>query len=69
MFRQHLLAQTLRMIQECKSGSFQLESPATISLKKMSSPISLQDYFEQIRVIDNQKRLMQLSYSLEHRKL
>lgn len=57
------------MIQECKSGSFQMESPATISLKKMGSPITLEEYFEQIRVIDNQKRLMQLSYTLEHRKL
>lgn len=57
------------MIQECKSGSFQIESPANLSVKKMNSPITMQDYFEQIRVIDNQKRLMQLSYSLEHRKL
>ncbi len=58
------------MIQECKSGSFQLESPVNLSVKKLSSPVSLQDYFESyIRVIDNQKRLMQLSYSLEHRKL
>lgn len=29
----------------------------------------MEDYFDQIKVIDNQKRLMQLSYSLEHKKL
>lgn len=47
-----------------------MQSPVNLSVKKMNSPISLKDYFENyIRVIDNQKRLMQLSYSLEHRKL
>ncbi|KAH9417296.1 Rap guanine nucleotide exchange factor 4 [Dermatophagoides pteronyssinus] len=67
--KMHLLAQTLRMIQDCKSGSFQIQSPATLSMKKMNFPNVLQEYFDQIKVIDNQKRLMQLSYCLEHRKL
>lgn len=57
------------MIQDCKSGSFQIQSPATLSMKKMNFPNVLQEYFDQIKVIDNQKRLMQLSYCLEHRKL
>jgi len=68
-FPQHLLGQTLRMIQECKSGSFHIVTPVNTALKKMNSPITLEEYFDQIRVVDNQKRLMQLSHSLEHRKL
>ncbi|UXI16920.1 Kinesin light chain protein [Sarcoptes scabiei] len=68
--KMHLLAQTLRMIQDCRLGSFQLESPRNLtSIKKMNFTNVLQEYFEQMRVIDNQKRLMQLSYCLEHRKL
>lgn len=58
------------MIQDCRLGSFQLESPRNLtSIKKMNFTNVLQEYFEQMRVIDNQKRLMQLSYCLEHRKL
>ena len=67
-----MIAQTLRTIRECKSGAISLEPPSqSSSNQKSKSTFSqqLQQYIQEIKVIDNLRRLTQLSHSLEHRKL
>jgi Rap guanine nucleotide exchange factor 4 len=63
-----MISQTLRTIRECKSGTMRLEPPQQQSQKKFSSSQTLQQYIQEIKVIDCQRRLTQLSHSLEHRK-
>jgi hypothetical protein len=69
-----MIAQTLCSIRECKSGTMRLEIPQQLLPKSKSnassqqSASSAQMYLQDIKVIDCQRRLTQLSHSLEHRK-
>lgn len=60
-----MVAQTLRTIRYCKSRPMKLDS----SVCKFKGSIrSIELFFRDLKVIDNQRTLTQMSQQLEHRK-
>ncbi|XP_014674517.1 PREDICTED: rap guanine nucleotide exchange factor 4-like [Priapulus caudatus] len=61
--KMHMIAQTIRTIQYCRSKPFRIEQPS--SLKNTTD---VRTYIRNLKVIDNQRRLTQLSHKLEPRR-
>lgn len=61
--KMHMIAQTIRTIRYCRSQPFRIEQPA--SLKNTTD---VRSYIRNLKVIDNQRRLTQLSHKLEPRR-
>lgn len=62
---QQMVAQTLRTIRYCKSRPMKLDSSAC---KFKGSIRSIELFFRDLKIIDNQRTLTQMSHQLEHRK-
>jgi len=60
--KMHMIAQTLRTIRHCRSQPLHLEPPPGKSQQ------DIRNYIRNLRIIDNQKRLTQLSDALEPRR-
>ncbi|XP_030846808.1 rap guanine nucleotide exchange factor 4 isoform X2 [Strongylocentrotus purpuratus] len=58
--KMHLVASIMRVVKYCRSENFKLDSPPAV--KNVKEIVS---YVRNLQVIDNTKRLMQLSYTLE----
>ncbi|KAG9508917.1 Rap guanine nucleotide exchange factor 4 [Fragariocoptes setiger] len=63
--KMQMIAQTLRTIRYCKSRPMRLHPS---QCKTKTSLRSIEMFFRDLKVIDNQRTLSQLSHSLEHRK-
>jgi Rap guanine nucleotide exchange factor 4 len=63
--KMQMIAQTLRTIRHCKSRSMKLD-PSVCKFKSSIRSIDL--FFRDLKVIDNQRTLTQMSHQLEHRK-
>ncbi|KAG8189794.1 hypothetical protein JTE90_008106 [Oedothorax gibbosus] len=61
--KMHMIAQTLRTIRHCRSQPLVLEPPPGNKCQQ-----EVRNYVRNLRIIDNQKRLTQLSDSLEPRR-
>lgn len=61
--KMHMIAQTLRTIRHCRSQPLDLEVPPG-----NKSQQDVRNYIRNLRIIDNQRRLTQLSDSLEPRR-
>ncbi|KAK3093903.1 hypothetical protein FSP39_021642 [Pinctada imbricata] len=63
--KMHMIAQTLRTVKFCRGRRLELEPPSTIK-----SNSDIEDYirYENLKIIDNQRLLTQLSYKLEPRR-
>ena len=61
-----MIAQTLRTVRYCKSRSMKLDVSSVCKFK--SSIRSIELFFRDLKIIDNQRTLTQLSHQLEHRK-
>lgn len=71
-----MVAQTLRVFKYCKSKPLNLESitltnvnqSTTLTPQFKNSLLKIDSYIRDLKVIDNQKVLNQLSHRIEHRK-
>lgn len=73
-----MVAQTLRVIKYCKSKPLSLENIALTNSSASSSTtltpqfknalLKIDTYIRDLKVIDNQRVLNQLSHRIEHRK-
>uniref|UniRef100_A0A061QHS2 Putative rap guanine nucleotide exchange factor n=1 Tax=Cupiennius salei TaxID=6928 RepID=A0A061QHS2_CUPSA len=61
--KMHMIAQTLRIIRHCRSRPLVLDPPSG-----NKSQQDVRNYIRNLRIIDNQKRLTQLSDALEPRR-
>ncbi|XP_076359028.1 rap guanine nucleotide exchange factor 4-like [Tachypleus tridentatus] len=61
--KMHMIAQTLRTLRYCRSQALVLEAPPMSKVQQ-----EVREYIRNIKVIDNQRRLTQLSNSLEPRR-
>ncbi|XP_071484074.1 rap guanine nucleotide exchange factor 4-like [Diadema antillarum] len=62
--KMHLVASIMRVVKYCRSENFKLEPPPPVKNVK-----EIVNYVRNLQVIDNTKRLMQLSYQLEPPKM
>ncbi|XP_052795915.1 rap guanine nucleotide exchange factor 4-like isoform X2 [Mya arenaria] len=60
--KMHMIAQTLKTVRFCRSSQLDLEAPVTLKSSETA------EYVRDLKVIDNQRRLTQLSHKLEPRK-
>lgn len=64
--KMQMIAQTLRTVRYCKSRSMKLDVSSVCKFK--SSIRSIELFFRDLKIIDNQRTLTQMSHQLEHRK-
>ncbi|XP_055336396.1 rap guanine nucleotide exchange factor 4-like isoform X2 [Paramacrobiotus metropolitanus] len=63
--KMHMIAECLRQIRNCMTGEMEIVLPSS---EKPVTEFNVQNYIRNLKVIDNQRRLMQLSYKREQKK-